>query len=114
MSYNGDMNTKRKQRPSKNEDVLARVREHLDAGTYLDTRHATDRKHERKINLPEAIHVLRSGYHEKRKDEFKESYHAWNYAIRGSTVDRRQLRVCISFDTSGMLIITIIDLDADD
>lgn len=94
-------------------DVLAMVRKHLDSGTYLDTRHATERKHQRSITLPEIISVLRRGYHERRKDEFNELFDAWNYAIRGKTVDGRQLRICFSFDPSGMLIITAIDLDSD-
>ena len=99
-------------RPPKHEDVPALVREHIDAGRYLDTRHASSRKAERQITLPEVLYVLRHGYHEKRKDQFKEEHDAWTYAMRGKTVDRRELRICVSFDPSGMLIITTIDLDA--
>lgn len=90
----------------------ALAREHIEAGKYLDTRHAFDRKAERQITLLEVLYVLRHGYHEKRKDEFKEEHDAWNYAMRGKTVDGRELRVCVAFDPSGMLIITTIDLDA--
>lgn len=98
-------------RPPKHGDVPALVQEHVDAERYLDTRHAFDRKAERAITLPEVLHVLRHGYHEKKKDEFKEEYQAWNYSIRGKTVDDRELRVCVSFDVeTGMLIITAIDL----
>jgi hypothetical protein len=104
---------KKRQRPPKVPDLLALVKTHLDDGTYLDTRHATERKQQRQITLPEILTVLRHGYHEKRKDEFKELYRAWTYAIRGKTVDGRQLRVCVSFDESGMLLITAIDLDED-
>lgn len=102
-----------RRRPPKVADVLALVRKHLDDGTYLDTRHATERERQRRITLPEILKVLRRGYHESRKDEFKDLYDAWNYAIRGKTVDGRQLRVCVSFDASGMLLITAIDLNAD-
>jgi len=77
----------------------------------LDTRHATDRQGERKITRPEVIQVLRNGPHEKRKDLFVKQYNAWNYAVRGKTVDRRELRVIVSFEAeTGMLIITAIDL----
>ncbi len=106
--------SQRKARPAKHENVPALVREYVDAGKYLDTRHAFDRMVERRITLPEALYVLRRGYHEKRKDEFKEEHNAWTYAMRGKTVDKRELRVCVSFDKSGMLIITTIDLDAKD
>lgn len=98
-------------RPPKHDDVPALVREHIDAGTYLDTRHASSRKAERQITLPEVLYVLRHGYHEKRKDSFHEEHGAWTYAIRGKTVDRRELRICVSFDPGGMLVITTIDLD---
>jgi hypothetical protein len=81
------------------------------SGKYLDTRHALVRKVQRTITLPELLYVLKNGYHEKKKDEFKEEHSAWNYAIRGLTVDKRKLRICVSFDERGMLIITAIDLD---
>ena len=48
---------------------------------------------------------------EKRKDKFDEAYNSWNYSVRGKTVDLRELRVIVSFDDSGMLIITAIDLE---
>lgn len=90
------------------------VREHVKAGTVLDTRHAFDRKKQRSISWPEIRFVLRTGYREKRKDELKPEHDAWTYAIRGKTVDRRNLRVCVAFDPAGLLIITAIDLDGKD
>lgn len=83
----------------------------LEKGSYLDTRHAIDRQNERQIARPEILYVLKNGYHEKRKDKFDEAYKSWNYSVRGKTVDRRELRVIVSFDESGMLIITAIDLE---
>jgi hypothetical protein len=82
----------------------------IERGTYLDTRHAFDRQNERQISRPEVLYVLKNGHHEKRKDKFDEAYHSWNYSVRGKTVDRRELRVIVSFDELGMLIITAIDL----
>lgn len=76
----------------------------------MDTRHAQERKEERLITRPEVLYVLKTGRHEKRKDQFDEFYRAWNYAVRGRTVDRKELRVIVSFDTNGMLIITAIQL----
>ncbi len=103
--------SKKRQRQAKHENVLELVQQHVEAGTYLDTRHATQRKQERNIALPEMLFVLRGGFHEKRKDKFDELHNAWNYAVRGKTVDNRPLRVIVSFDPDGMLIITAIDLD---
>ena len=98
-------------RPDKHPDVLKEVRACVEKGKVLDTRHATDRRSEREITFREMLDVLLTGYHEKRKDKWDEFYKAWNYAIRGKTTDRRELRVIASFDPNGLLIITAIDLD---
>ena len=99
--------------PPKHQDVLAEIRRCIDAGRYLDTRHARQRKRERSISLPDVLHVLVCGYHEKRKDRYEELHKAWSYSIRGRTIDDRSLRIVVSFDKeTGMLIITAIDLDS--
>ena len=90
---------------------MKKVAGHLEDGTFLDTSHAFDRQAQRRITRPEMLYVLRHGYHEKRKDSFSDEYQEWNYAIRGKTMDKRNLRIVVSFDESGMLIITAIDLD---
>ena len=90
---------------------MTHVRTCIEQGRYLDTRHALERQVERAINRNEILYVLKNGYHEKKKDKFDELYQAWNYAVRGKTLDRRELRVVISFeDASGMLLITAIEL----
>ena len=67
---------------------------------------------ERVIDIHEIRQVIEGGWHEKAKDEYKAEWSAWNYAIRGKTVDGRSLRVAVSFDTDGhLLVITAIDLD---
>ena len=102
----------KQRRPGKDPDVLGHARKCLASGDYLDTRHGAERKQERKITLLEIQEVILSGWHEKRKDEYKVEYQAWNYALRGRTIDKRSLRIVIAFDQeSGMLLITAIDLD---
>jgi len=100
---------KESKRPPKATDVLTLARSSVERGTYRDTRHAVERKEERGITLLEILQVIRRGHHEKRKDEFKPQYGAWNYAIRGKTIDQRELRVVVAF-VQGMLVITAIDL----
>ena len=60
--------------------------------------------------------MIRTGWHEAIKDDYRLEYEAWNYVVRGRTIDRRNLRVVISFepDEEGelLLLITAIDLDA--
>ena len=105
----------RKKHPPKHRDVLCKIQSCLESGRYLDTRHASKRRVERVISLPEVLHVLRNGFHEKRKDKYEEIYKAWSYSIRGKTVDNRRLRIVVSFEgETGMLIITAVDLDAGD
>lgn len=60
-----------KKNPPKHEDVLGEIRMCIKTGMYLDTRHARQRKKERAISLPEILHVLINGYHEKRKDKYE-------------------------------------------
>lgn len=91
--------------------LMEQISECLDAGRYFDTRHASERQSERAITRPEVFYVLRHGYHEKRKDKFEANYQAWNYAVRGKTIDKRELRIIVSFDERNMLIITAIDLN---
>ena len=106
-----------KKRPAKRAALLEAIKAALDEGRVRDVTHAMERQEERAITRPEYFHVLRSGYHEARKDEWKEEYQAWNYAIRGKTVDERGIRVAVSFEQvkgkSGetLLIITVIGVD---
>jgi hypothetical protein len=94
-------------KPKKIENLLERIKNCLASGAYRDTFHAVLRKSERNITLPEIIHVLCTGRHEKSKDRFDEAFNAWNYAVRGETVDGFDLRVIVSFDEErDLLIIT--------
>ena len=99
-------------KPQKVENLLEKIRNCIEDGNFLDTYHSTTRKVERNITRPEILYVLKNGNHEKAKDEFQERYKSWNYAIRGKTLDERLLRIIVSFDENGMLIITAIDLKA--
>lgn len=99
-------------RPKKIENLLELIRKCISSGKYRDTTHAKKRKLERGIILPEIIHVLNYGRHEKSKDWFDEAFSAWNYAIRGLTLDERDLRVIVSFDKErDLLIITAFYLE---
>lgn len=62
------------------------------------------------ITRSEVLQILNGGYHEKAKDLFDEAFKAWNYAVRGKTKDRRELRIIVSFEPNGMLVVTAIDL----
>ena len=99
-------------KPRKMDHPLEAIRSCIRSGWYRETAHALQRQTERKITLTEILHVLDTGRHEKSKDSFDEAYRSWNYAIRGWTVDRQDLRVIVSFDVErGLLIITAFYLE---
>jgi hypothetical protein len=102
-------------RPPKMENVLVIVRECIENGRYLDTRHGADRQNERCISRPEIFQVLRQGYRVPSRDRYDAAYgdQGWSYAIEGKTVDNRFLRVIVAFDEeTKTLIIAAVDLDA--
>jgi len=96
--------------PSKISDVLKKIRECLETGRYCDTYHAKLRKSQRQIALTNVLYILHHGYHEKRKDQFHPEYKDWTYSIRGKTVDHKDIRVVVAFDSDGMLIITVMEI----
>jgi len=92
-------------------DPLGEARKCLNEGRYAVTYHAEARQIERLVPLPDVIHAIEYGYHEKRKDRFDAFHDTWNYSVRGKATDKRNLRVVISFETnSDLLIITVVVL----
>ncbi len=69
--------------------------------------HALERENERKIDLMDALFVLKNGYHEKSKTNYDEIFKSWKYAIRGATIDGNHIRVIVTFSEDNLLIITI-------
>ena len=90
--------------------LLALVKDSLQSGEYVFTGHAAERLQQREVSRLEVKQALTSGFHEKKKDMYDDNYKCWNYSIRGKTVDNRDLRIIVSFDSDGMLIITVIDI----
>lgn len=98
-------------RPPKIDRLLDIVKECIKTGRYLSCLHLEQREDERGITRREVLHVLLHGFHEKKRDGFDEAYQKWHYAIRGMTLDARELRVFISFDeATNMIIITTYEI----
>ncbi len=95
---------------SKDKDLLSKILKALNAGNYVFTGHASERLQQREVTRSEVKQVLKSGFHEKKKDMYDDMFESWNYSIKGKTIDQRALRVVISFDENEMLVITVIDL----
>lgn len=78
-------------RPIKIINLLELIKECIESGRYRSCLHLEEREMERKITRRDVLYVLMHGFHEKKEDDYDEQYQAWNYAIRGKTVDQRDI-----------------------
>ncbi len=100
-------------RKKKDPNLLETVKTFVQNGRYHITEHASLRMKERHVILPEVLHVLQSGWHERKKDTYNEKFQDWDYAIRSQPRDERSLRIAVAIDELTMLvIITVIDLNS--
>jgi len=86
------------------------IRSAVFSGRYIYSFHSKERMKERRVTRQEVRHVLLHGHHEKRKDLFERSTGQWKYAIRGKTIDKKVLRIILTFDENNLLIITVIEI----
>jgi hypothetical protein len=101
-----------RKKPEKITNVLIKIKECIEKGNYFVTSHAFTRQSERLINLPESLHILETGYEEKKKTRFDTDHNTWKYAIRGKTIrDELDVRVIVAFDENAMLIITVMHVE---
>ena len=103
---------KRNVRKLKVPDLLTLVRSAVLEDRYRFSAHALLRMTERKVTIPEVVHVLETGHHEKSKDTYDSLHGDWNYCVVGQTVDGRRLRVVVALDPTSMLVVTVIVLGA--
>lgn len=80
-------------------------------GAYVISDHAYGRGKERTLSLGDIKNVIMTGYHEKSKDEYKEEFMDWNYAIKGKALDSELARICVAFaQENNLIIVTVIRL----
>jgi hypothetical protein len=91
-------------------DLLNTLRNAEKKGFYRFVDHAQMRLTQREVTVAEVRQIMREGFHEKKKDEWKEAYSEWNYAFRGKTIDGRDIRIAVAVKAPDLLIITVIDL----
>lgn len=98
-------------KPQKIKDLLETIKKCIETNRYTMTTHALVRHKERKIDISEVTHILKTGYEEKNKTRFDEENNTWKYAIRGKTIkEKLDLRVIVAFDENEMLIITVMHI----
>ncbi|MBS0655148.1 MAG: DUF4258 domain-containing protein [Verrucomicrobia bacterium] len=101
-----------KKRAEKVDNVVALARKLMEKGAYVISNHAYERGEQRGISLGDIKNVIKTGYHEKRKDAYKEEFMDWNYAIKGMTLDSDLARVCIAFvQENSLIVVTVIRLE---
>jgi hypothetical protein len=101
-----------KKRVEKIQNVAALAKMLMKQGAYVISNHAYERRNEREISIGDIQNVIKTGYHEKRKDEYKEEFRDWNYAIKGKTLDSELARICIAFvQESSLIVVTVIRLE---
>lgn len=93
----------------KTTELLKKIREYLQQGTYIVSAHALQRQDQRLVNLQHVLYVLKNGNREEQKELFDVKRQMWKYAIRGKTIDGIYLRVIIAFEEE-MIIITVMRL----
>lgn len=107
LSYN-DIYDKKRKIPC----VLKLARKLWVEGSYVISKHANLRQGQRQISIGDIKHVIFSGFHEKRKDVYKDEFDQWVYVVRGLTLDDDLARVCFSFfEDSQLVVITVIKLE---
>jgi hypothetical protein len=100
-----------KKRTEKIDQVVALAKKLMAEGAYVISNHAFERGEERRLSIGDIKNIIDTGYHEKRKDEYKEEFKDWNYAIRGKTLDQESARVCLAFvKRDRFVVITVIRL----
>ncbi len=101
-----------KKRVEKIDNVVALAKKLMDAGAYVISNHAYERGSQRKLSLGDIKNIICTGCHEKRKDEYKEEFLDWNYAIKGKTLNSELARVCVAFvEEIKVIVVTVIRLE---
>jgi phage terminase large subunit-like protein len=91
--------------------LLQKVTQATKTGRLLYSNHANERMSERKILKIEIEYILSTGFHEARKDQFNVKMNSWDYAIKGKTIDGKNLRIVVAIIKPNILVVTAIDLD---
>ena len=101
-------------RPDKQKNLLDTISTAIGSGNLVYSSHANQRMYQRGIIKPEVEYVLENGHHEAKKDQFNEGFGSWDYAIKGTTVDGRKLRIVVAIERPNVLIVTAIGLEKED
>ncbi len=100
-------------------ELFAIIEQKIAQGLYIFTSHAKQRGKQRNITEEQVLNILenKQGYTRrwnKKKDTFESSFidaaPAWRYCIEGTTPDKEDVRIILTFTDDFMPIITVIKL----
>jgi hypothetical protein len=79
---------------------------------YIFKKHARQRQIDRTISELEVLDILegksrRNRHRNKNKDKYEEGREDWNYCIEGQNLDKKKIRIIISFESNMIPIITV-------
>lgn len=93
-------------------DLFGLLDKKIANGDYVFKKHAKERQQERAISDLEILDILegkknRNRKRNKDKDKFVIGKEDWNYCIEGQNLDKKKIRIIISFEDDMIPIITV-------
>lgn len=113
-------------KPSKKTDqkLFSLIEQKIKERKYIFVMHAKERQQQRNISDLDALNILegKSGYERKRnknKDSYESNYiyekpQDWKYCIEGKDIDKKKVRIILTFSDDLMPIITVINLSEEE
>jgi hypothetical protein len=91
------------------DELIPFIRESVASGNYRESYHQRVENVGRSghdVTRQEIEQVLLCGRREPSRDQF-EPYNTWSYAIRGRTIDNRDIRIAVSIYEGMMFIVSV-------
>ena len=106
-------------KPSKKRDIelWAAISKSISSVSYFFLPHCRMRLADRAITDIDVLDILenklgRGRRRNKSKDSYLVGYEDWNYCIEGKDIDKKKIRIIISFRADQMMFITVIRLES--
>lgn len=104
--------TIKKPRKKSDKELFSILDKKIANAEYIFKKHAKQRQKDRTINDLEVLDILegrvnRNRHRNKQKDKYEEGREDWNYCIEGQNLERRKIRIIISFEDKMVPIITV-------
>lgn len=101
-------------KPKKKTDkvLFGLLEEKIANAEYVFKKHAKQRQIDRTISDLDVLNILvdknkRNRHRNKKKDKYEEGREDWNYCVEGQNLDKKKIRIIISFQDNMIPIITV-------